>query len=57
MCGYVENKTLKVVNTLQCFLIASIYYDNKDVVYIVPVQQINADFLCDLTKQVIINVT
>ena len=42
---------------MQCFLLSSLFSDNRDVVSIVPVLQMNAEYLCDLLKQVIINVS
>ena len=55
--GYAENKSLKEANGMQCFMLSSLFSDNRDVVSIVPVLQMNAEYLCDLLKQVIINVS
>ena len=38
-------------------MLSSIFSDNRDVVSLVPVQQMTSKYLCDLTRQVIINVT
>ena len=38
-------------------MLSSLFSDNRDVVSIVPVLQMNAEYLCDLLKQVIINVS
>ena len=42
---------------MQCFMLTSILSDNRDVISIVPVLQMNAEYLCDLLKKVIINVS
>ena len=55
--GYAENKSMKEANRMQCFLISSLCSNNKDVVSIIPVQQMTAIYLCELIKQVIINVS
>ena len=44
-------------NRIQCFMLSSILSNNRDVVSLVPVQQMTSSYLCDLTKQVITNVT
>ena len=38
-------------------MLSSILSNNRDVVSLVPVQQMTSSYLCDLTKQVITNVT
>ena len=48
---------MKSANGIQCFMISSIVLNNRDVVPLVSVQQMTSSYLCDLTKQVITNVT
>ena len=48
---------MKSANRIQCFMLSSILSNNRDVVSLVPVQQMTSSYLCDLTKQVITNVT
>ena len=48
---------MKSANRIQCFMLSSILSNNRDVVSLVPVQQMISSYLCDLTKQVITNVT
>ena len=50
--GYTENKSLKETNRMQCFMLSSLFSNNRDVVSVVPVLQMNAEYLCDLLKQV-----
>ena len=42
---------------MQCFMLSSLFSNNRDVVSVVPELQMNAEYLCDLLKQVIINVS
>ena len=55
--GHAENQSVKSANRIQCFMLSSILSNNRDVVSLVPVQQMTSSYLCDLTKQVITNVT
>ena len=48
---------MKSANRIQCVMLSSILSKNRDVVSLVPVQQMTSSYLCDLTKQVITNVT
>ena len=48
---------MKSANRIECFMSSSILSNNRDVVSLVPVQQMTSSYLCDLTKQVITNVT
>ena len=48
---------MKSANIIQCFMLSSILSNNRDMVSLVPVQQMTSSYLCDLTKQVITNVT
>ena len=48
---------MKSANRIQCFMLSSILSNNRDVVSLVPVQHMTSSYLCDLTKQVITNVT
>ena len=48
---------MKSANRIQCFMLSSILSNNRDVVSLVSVQQMTSSYLCDLTKQVITNVT
>ena len=57
LIGYAENQSVKSANRIQCFMLSSILSNNRDVVSLVPVQQMTSSYLCDLTKQVITNVT
>lgn len=57
LLGCAENHNLKSANRIQCFMLSSIFSDNRDVVSLVPVQQMTSKYLCDLTRQVISNVT
>ena len=47
----------KPANRLQCFLISSIMSPNRDVVPLIPVQKMDAEYLTSLLKDVITTVT
>ena len=56
LIGHAENQSVKSANRIQCFMLFSILSNNRDVVSLVPVQQMTSSYLCDLTKHVITNV-
>ena len=37
--GHAENQSVKSANRIQCFMLSSILSNNRDVVSLVPVQQ------------------
>ena len=47
---------MKSANRIQCFMLSSIFSNNRDVVPLVPAHQMTSSYLSDLTKQVITNV-
>ena len=56
LVGHAENKNVKSANRIQCFMLSSLFSNNRDVVSLVPAHQMTSIYLGDLTKQVITNV-
>ena len=57
LIGQADNNDREAATRIQCFMHSSIRSKNKDVIFLIPVQKMNAEQLCQMIKQVIANVT
>ena len=57
MTGTADIHSEAAANRIQAFMVSSVLSKNKDVVSLIPVSKMTADYLTELIKTVIVNLT